>query len=663
MGEQDLNTLLKELEGNEEIKSNFSVGKPQKRNPQIICIGVSEETTKDTISDCIKEHCNLDKNSNEIKVVNSFKGKRGTFHSSPKAAIIIKSSISSQILLNSQEAVIIMAQLLNKFHLIISIYCPPGKNLEASLEIIKPFILKYADIPILLLGDFNAKSRVWGQRDLDERGSSLLAFCQQQDLVIENSPHSPPTFSSSRGDSWIDLLVTKNINSEISMDIVDDISNSDHNLLVLRYSATLDVMDSCPKICINRLNWTSLKPALFKILNSNPLEENLTESQINSMIRSIQENIIQDLSPSNKPSSKTPRRTNAIWWTRELRIKRSKTRALRRLFQKEKEPVQRASKRSAFKKSQAEYKKLILHTKRNKFKEFLSSITNSTIFGNTFNIITNKKKRSSIQKQLIKTDGSLTNNIDESIDAILDHHFPWTGNHPRTPIIPNHQDFIQLTSEEIEAVISKLQPKKAVGTDGIPGEIVKEIFFANRIWFTELLNQLLCKGIFPQIWKIARIVLLDKEGKDLNHPSHFRPICILLCWGKVLDKIIAERLSYHLEDNKLINENQYGFRKNKSTILAINNIINFNNSAVLNNRISCLLSTDMSNAFNSVDWTTLKEKISKLIIPAYLKNIIYDFLHNREAILMNKAKRYNKGIPQGSCLGPILWNIYINDLL
>ncbi|GIX82056.1 reverse transcriptase domain-containing protein, partial [Caerostris darwini] len=228
---------------------------------------------------------------------------------------------------------------------------------------------------------------------------------------------------------------------------------------------------------------------------------------------------------------------------------------------------------TSYKKNLAEYKRLILAKKKEKFQEYINSISSSTLFGNNFNIITNKKRRTTMKKPIFNSDGNLTSNIQESAVAILDFHFPWSDEvlHPAT--LGAQNDFLPISINETEGIINRIKLNKAVGTDGLPGEIIKEIFFANRQWFTALLNYLLEKGIFPETWKSARIVLLDKENKSLDHPSHFRPICVLPCWGKVFDKIIADKLSFHLEHDQILSNKQFGFRKNRSTILALKEII------------------------------------------------------------------------------------------
>ncbi|GIY42376.1 uncharacterized protein CDAR_596021 [Caerostris darwini] len=126
--------------------------------------------------------------------------------------------------------------------------------------------------------------------------------------------------------------------------------------------------------------------------------------------------------PPNK--NRKPHKRNAVCRTLELKIKRSKTRALRRLYKKESNDSIRNIKKEAFKKSQSEYKKLIIYTKTNKFKEFVNSITTNKCFGKNFDIISTKKNRAEALKPILKQDGSSTTSIQETYEAILQFHFP-----------------------------------------------------------------------------------------------------------------------------------------------------------------------------------------------------------------------------------------------
>ncbi|GIY54776.1 uncharacterized protein CDAR_391101 [Caerostris darwini] len=417
------------------------------------------------------------------------------------------------------------------------------------------------------MGDFNAKSPVWGKRREDKRGSHLINFCINNDIIIENSPDLPPTFDCSRGQSWIDLILSKNLNHDLALEVSDDISNSYHRLLQLTWEQ--EKIESTQKkgIKFNHSNWLDIKQAIFKIINNN---SHLELHSLQQQIDTIQKEIFDKTSyaPNN---NRKPNKRNTVWWTLELKIKRSKTRALRRLYKKESNDTIRNIKKEAFKKSQSEYKKLIIHTKTIKFKEFINKITTNNCFAS----------------------------IQESHEAILQFHFPLLD--CREFLIDQNipdSNFVAITIGELESVINNIKPNKAVGIDGIPGEVIKEIYLANPKWFLRLLNILLERGEFPRIWKIARVVLIPKEGRDLSQLRDYRPICILPCWGKILDKIVLEHRSFFLEKT-ILHPLQFGFRKKRSTANALHNIKGFINEAHERRHVTCLVSLDVANAFNT----------------------------------------------------------------
>ncbi|GIX79340.1 hypothetical protein CDAR_228171 [Caerostris darwini] len=88
----------------------------------------------------------------------------------------------------------------------------------------------------------------------------------------------------------------------------------------------------------------------------------------------------------------------------------------------------------------------------------------------------------------------------------------------------SQNDFIALNQTEIESALLKLKPLKAPGIDLLPNEVVKEMFFANRVWFTKFFNVLLSNSKFPREWKIAIVTLIPKPNKDYSSASHYRPI-------------------------------------------------------------------------------------------------------------------------------------------
>ncbi|GIY73195.1 hypothetical protein CDAR_568581 [Caerostris darwini] len=100
------------------------------------------------------------------------------------------------------------------------------------------------------------------------------------------------------------------------------------------------------------------------------------------------------------------------------------------------------------------------------------------------------------------------------------------------------------------------------------------MYLANKTGFTSFFNTLLSNANFPKAWKLAIITLIPKPNKDCSSTLHYRLICLLPTWGKLLDKIISNRISY-LESKRYFSDKQYGFRKNRSTITALQSIKNY----------------------------------------------------------------------------------------
>lgn len=96
---------------------------------------------------------------------------------------------------------------------------------------------------------------------------------------------------------------------------------------------------------------------------------------------------------------------------------------------------------------------------------------------------------------------------------------------------------------------------------------------SNRTLFIRILNNIWSTGIIPKDWKTANIALILKEGKDLSLPSGYRPVCLLNNWSKILVRLVADRFTLFLENKNMLHPLQFGFRKAKSTVNALNHVI------------------------------------------------------------------------------------------
>jgi len=119
--------------------------------------------------------------------------------------------------------------------------------------------------------------------------------------------------------------------------------------------------------------------------------------------------------------------------------------------------------------------------------------------------------------------------------------------------------------------------KKAPGEDGITSDIYKNAFEIFPKYITAMYNGCLNRGVFPIRWKIAKLFPITKPGKDNSEDiTKFRPISLINTGGKVLEKLLINRINHHVFSHNYTNNNQYGFTPQKSTIdaaVAVKNVV------------------------------------------------------------------------------------------
>lgn len=522
--------------------------------------------------------------------------------------------------------------------------------------------------PVVLLGDFNAHSQLWGGTHIDHRGRAIEGLLGRHNLIILNDGKHTRVDPRDGRTSAIDLsIVSGTIASEFIWSVDEDTRESDHYPLFLhsinhrrarRTKRTRWIYD--------RANWAKYSDEF--------------RGPVPNTVEDLEKAIVVSAETSIPQTSSKVGRKAVHWWTEEVekavRDRRKKLRKLRKLD--ENHPL-KAQALDEFKTARNHARQTIQKASSNSWTGFVTGIrpsNGSTEIWRRVNIFRNGPKASI--NQLI-VDGNFTEEPGEIAEALADYFAKVSATrsptHPRAiPDKPiptfdggeNESYNHDFTMNELDWAIRRSNGL-STGVDNIGYPMIKNLPYRTKEALLDVYNRIYDEGKIPDRWKEGIVVPIPKTGKNQLHLGNQRPITLVSCLGKVLERMVNRRLITILEELGVLGQEQHGFRRGKGVDTYLAELESDVSGWIKERQHGELALLDLAKAYDTAERMPILHNLNGWGIRGRMGRFIADFLQNRTfrvAIggLLSSLRVMENGVPQGTILAVTLFLVRMTEV-